>query len=168
MNARRGLLPIVFTVALLTPVGAGCAEEQPSAAAAVPELATTLEEIDDALVAGRLVRARRLLDELIETANEARDSGELGSDEADRVLAAAARLLAQLPEPQVRASATEPEDDESGGADGNQSDAEDDTGDDQQGDRTRRSGDDGGNGGHDKGKGKSKGKGNGGGKGHRR
>lgn len=90
------------SAALVLSLVAGCGgeEPQPSAADQVPALSTQLERIDTALAAKRYERARDLLEQLTRTTIEARESGDLDGATADRVLAAASRLLAALPEPE--------------------------------------------------------------------
>lgn len=65
----------------------------------VPALAPALARIDDAVVAGRYDAAREHVDELVATTTQARDDGRLETSEADRILAAAARLVSALPDP---------------------------------------------------------------------
>lgn len=93
----RRLVAVVVAPTLLTLGGCGGTPDSP--ADAVPELASTLGRVDDALAAGRTQAARRQLEALTEATIEARDVGDLEEAEADRILAAATRLLALLPEP---------------------------------------------------------------------
>ena len=64
----------------------------------VPALGDALDQVDEAIVAGQYDDARSALDELVATATAGREGGELGREEADRILAAAADLSAALPE----------------------------------------------------------------------
>jgi ribosomal protein L12E/L44/L45/RPP1/RPP2 len=64
-----------------------------------PELADTLTAIDEALAEQHYLSARRHLRHLVDTVEAARSSGDLEDAQADRVLAAAAHLLAALPAP---------------------------------------------------------------------
>lgn len=97
--ARRVLVLCVPLTAL-----AGCGQDQP-AGEPLPGLVQELDRIDDSIAAGRYSRARAALDALVETTNQARQAGDLGSAQADDIAAAAARLRAALPA--VRPSAPE-------------------------------------------------------------
>ena len=98
-RSRRRTWSCAASGALLAALLTGCGVQGTSAAESVPELASTLSEIDQALAADQVSRTRRLLDELVATTIQARSSGDLDEESADRVLAAAARLSAMLPEP---------------------------------------------------------------------
>jgi outer membrane biosynthesis protein TonB len=105
---RRRTGPVVTVVAVL--VLAGCGGDSASTPAeAVPELGQTLGEVDDALADRRFRQARRHLHALVATTVEARDAGALEAAEADRILAAVARLLSELPEPRPAPPEEEPE-----------------------------------------------------------
>lgn len=73
--------------------------DQPPAAVTVPGLTDSLTEVDAAVADKRYRAARRALARLTATTLEARRTGELGQDQADRILAAAARLEHELPTP---------------------------------------------------------------------
>ena len=62
-----------------------------------PALTKELSAIDDALAQSDYARAQEHLQKLVAAAEDARAAGDLDDDDADRVLAAAARLLAELP-----------------------------------------------------------------------
>jgi len=82
------------TTCLLLLFGCGAAS---TPAEAVPELAKALTAVDDALAQQLYPQAGRQLRRLVATAEDARAAGDLEQGEADRVLAAAAKLLAALP-----------------------------------------------------------------------
>ena len=72
-----------------------CGSDAPGEQA--PELAQELAAIDDALAQEEYAEAQEHLANLVDAAEDARDAGELDDGDADRVLAAATRLLAALP-----------------------------------------------------------------------
>lgn len=76
----------------------GCAGPTP-AGESVPALRTRLDRVDTALADADYAQARRALAALTAEAQNAEDAGRLSTDQADRIVAAAARLLAGLPEP---------------------------------------------------------------------
>ena len=86
-TSRRRRWSSAASGALLAALLTGCGAQGPSAAESVPELAPTLSEIDQALAADQVSRTRRLLDELVATTIQARSSGDLDEESADRVLA---------------------------------------------------------------------------------
>jgi len=98
----RLLAAVVLAVAL-----AGCASEVPPGEA-VPELRQGLALVDGAVVAGDVGQAREALDELARQTVAAREGGRLTAGQADPVLAAIARLAADLPgaDPQDPAPST--------------------------------------------------------------
>lgn len=76
----------------------GCARaDSAPPAEQVPALAAMLDEVEAAVVDGRFVAARRLIDELVEKTVEAVDDGDLDDDAGDEILAAAAQVRALLP-----------------------------------------------------------------------
>lgn len=75
----------------------GCGGGGAAPAEDVPALADTLETVESAIADHDYRRARARLDDLVDTAVEARDAGELDRESADRLLAAAARLMTTLP-----------------------------------------------------------------------
>ncbi|AEG43236.1 hypothetical protein [Isoptericola variabilis] len=100
MRPLGRLLAAAGTAALLV---TGCAAE-PGPDGPVPELAAVYSSIEDALSAERYDEARRDLRRLVAATESARAAGDLDEARADRVLAAAARLLATLPDPDPRAT----------------------------------------------------------------
>ena len=82
-------------------LSAGCANTD-APVQAVPELHTSLSQVDRAIVQHRPGQARRQLKQLIRTTVQAQDAGRLDSAQADAVLAAAAGLLNALPRPEPR------------------------------------------------------------------
>jgi len=96
LSARCRRLAVLVCTGVLLLGGCGGAS---TPAEEVPALADTLTAIDEALAEQRYLLARRHLRQLIDTAEAARSSGELEDAQADRVLAAAAHLLAALPAP---------------------------------------------------------------------
>lgn len=88
-------VPLAAAAALLV-VLAGCGSEVPPGEA-VPELRQELSLVDDAVVAGDYGQAREALDALARATVGARESGQLTAEQADPVLAAIARLTADLP-----------------------------------------------------------------------
>lgn len=93
MRGRIG----VALAGVLTLVAGACGGPTP-AGETVPALRDRLERVDAALAQGELVRARQALEALTAEARRAEDAGRLSSDQVDRILAAAARLEADLPE----------------------------------------------------------------------
>ena len=90
--ARR--LAILALTALLV---AGCGGASAPADSA-PELAEQLTRVDRAVAAGDEVRIRERVEALASATEAARDDGTLDDEQADRILAAADELLAQLPD----------------------------------------------------------------------
>lgn len=113
---RHALLVVVGSV--LTALTLASCGDQSSAGAAVPGLTRSLDKVDSAVADERYRVARRGLDQLTAQALEARRSGLLSPDQADRILGAAARLEHELPLP-LPVPATQPQDD------GESSDTED-------------------------------------------
>jgi eukaryotic-like serine/threonine-protein kinase len=68
------------------------------AAAGAPALAEQLSRVDSALVDRDYAEARTALDGLIRDTIAARDAGQIDGDQADRVMAASAQLIAALPD----------------------------------------------------------------------
>lgn len=87
----RWLVALVLgsLVALTT---AACGEEA-APADRVPELATLLDRVDEAVAAGDDGAARRSVKELVATTEDARDRGDLDDAEAEAILTAADRVL---------------------------------------------------------------------------
>lgn len=91
---------VVGVVATLTLAVGGCTSRDPAPSAAdqVPHLSVSLERVDAALAAHRFAVAREQLRKLKAEVVQARDSGELPDGDAERVLAAASKLLGMLPD----------------------------------------------------------------------
>jgi hypothetical protein len=93
-HRRAGLLATGVLV-LVT----GCVAGSSAPADEVPALADTLASVDQAIADHSYQRARAHLEDLVDTTADAREAGDLEPEQADAVLAAAARLLSALPEP---------------------------------------------------------------------
>jgi hypothetical protein len=93
---RRGLAVLLTALALLVS-GCGSQAGSPSAADQVPALGTALQRIDAALASHHFAAARQRLRALKTAVISARKAGDLRAADAQRVLDAAARLLATLP-----------------------------------------------------------------------
>jgi hypothetical protein len=99
VHGRRvpGVLLRILSAASLIVVLAGCGGDEPPSAAA-PELGETLTEVDVALARGNYTRAEKALEELADEAVQAEQAGTISADDADRIVEAASKLLAQLPD----------------------------------------------------------------------
>lgn len=97
-HRTRWVAPLLAGALLATTAGCGT-ELGPVPAESVPTLAVTLESVDTLIAEGRWARARAQLRSLIADANTAREAGQLSPAEADRIVAAATRLLGVLPTP---------------------------------------------------------------------
>jgi hypothetical protein len=94
MRTPRSVIAAVVWAALSL---SACGEDEPTPPGErVPQLAAQLDAIDTALSARDFTRAERELTALI-ASNRARAGDELDDQEADRILAAVAQLLATLP-----------------------------------------------------------------------
>lgn len=87
-------------------VVSGCGGAAPSDD--VPELSDELSRVDTAIAEREYRKARRHLNDLVRTTVESRESGDLGTDQADRILAAAARLMSALPRSRPKPAPTAP------------------------------------------------------------
>ncbi|WP_435769010.1 hypothetical protein [Nocardioides sp. SYSU DS0651] len=97
MIRRRGaglLAACAVVLALLS----GCGSD-PAPAEALPQLDRMLTAVDEAMAERRYGAARNRIDALVAEVREARESGDLDPQQADRVLAAAAVLRNALPAP---------------------------------------------------------------------
>jgi hypothetical protein len=92
----RDVLLRTLTASTLVLVLAGCGEGTPPSPA-TPELGQILSEVDTALANRNYPRAEMALDELAAKALDAERAGEISGTEADRIVAAASNLRAQLP-----------------------------------------------------------------------
>lgn len=99
---------------------AGCGSSTP-ASEAVPGLETRLSAVDRAIADHDFDQARRQIQRLVSMTVAARDAGDLDSDQADPILAAAASLTTALPRrhqpnrppsPQPDVTAPQPEPDQ--------------------------------------------------------
>jgi ribosomal protein S20 len=93
--------------AVLALVVSGCGSDS-TPADEVPALATRLDRVDAAIAAGDDARARTALRALTEATTRSQEAGDISSDQADRIVAAATELLARLPE-EAPAPPTDPE-----------------------------------------------------------
>lgn len=91
MSALARIAVVVAGVVLVAACGGAT-----TPASQVPALATALDEVDAALVAGDEDTARTALDRLTSLATDARDEGRLEDGDAEHVLAAAEQLRARL------------------------------------------------------------------------
>jgi hypothetical protein len=87
---RAGLVAGVLAVV------AGCGGA-PAPGEAVPGLRSQLSRVDSALVDRQYGAARTALNALVRETVDAREAGRITADQADQILAAAARLAADLP-----------------------------------------------------------------------
>lgn len=92
----RSRLTLAVAAALLAAT-AGCGTDTPPGTA-VPALREHLSRVDAALQAREFAEARDALAELTRETEAARTAGRLTPEEADRIVAAASRLSAGLPE----------------------------------------------------------------------
>lgn len=89
---------LAFALATALLLG-GCGDPEPTPAEAVPALGAQLETIDGLIADSHWRQARAALRALIAATEEARAAGDLDHAEADRVIAAATRMLSALPTP---------------------------------------------------------------------
>jgi hypothetical protein len=87
---------VLTAAAMVLAATAGCGTATPPGEA-VPGLRTQLSRVDAALADREYAQARRALDALTRETAAARDTGLLSAEQANRILAAAARLAADLP-----------------------------------------------------------------------
>lgn len=87
-----------LVVGVLLVATGGCGEE-PSPKTAVPHLESALSRVDESIMRRNWERTRKAVQRLIVQAGAAREAGTLTQEQADRIQAAAARLLSELPEP---------------------------------------------------------------------
>lgn len=96
MGTQQRLLGAAWMTAAVLLVATGCGQGA-APADQVPALAQALDQVDDAIAAEKYDSARGSIDDLVDVTVEARDGGDLDPGEADRILAAAARLRSALP-----------------------------------------------------------------------
>ena len=112
-----------------------CAGPTP-AGESVPALRDRLDRVDAALADADYGQARRDLAALTAQAQQAEDAGRLTTEQADRIVAAAARLVAGLPAPAPAPSTSTPpapdpddgDDDNSGPGNGDEDGGDDNSG----------------------------------------
>jgi hypothetical protein len=109
LAGRRRCASVIAAVLVFTAGCAGSQQQQPSAAEQVPQLVVVLHRVDSALAAHRFGAARQQLKKLKAEVIEARDTGDLRTADAERVLAAISRLLALIPASPGPPDAPEPE-----------------------------------------------------------
>ena len=95
MSFLHRLVPALL-VALLALLVTGCGDD-PSPAESVPALSEHLEQVDEAISAGRYDDARTALDALVDVTARARVEGTLDADQADAILQAVGELGRRLP-----------------------------------------------------------------------
>lgn len=101
--------------AALLAATAGCGTTTVTPGEAVPKLRTILSQVDTALAERQYADARKALDSLVRATTAARDAGQLSTEQADSILAAAAQLTADLPRPAPTPTVrSEPPDDDQG------------------------------------------------------
>jgi hypothetical protein len=91
---RRRIVPALAAALLAAAVACGSITP---AGDSIPALRTQLSRVDAALADRHYTDARRALDVLTRETVAARAAGRLSAEQADRILAAAARLAADLP-----------------------------------------------------------------------
>lgn len=120
---RSGRLVGVAGLATAAALAVSACGSQPAAGEAAPAVRAALTRLDDAVADERYRKARAALRELVQATIEARRTGQLTPEQADRILAAATRVGASLPkpppqpvieEPSAPAEETEEYDDEGG------------------------------------------------------
>lgn len=95
-KAGRSLVAAVLLAVLGGALLAGCGQTA-SPGQTVPALDKGLDRVDASISAGHLGQARAAVNGLIETTRQARRAGDLSAGDANRILAAAQELIAQLP-----------------------------------------------------------------------
>ena len=120
LDHRSGRLPrLLLGVLLVLGVLAGCGQHR-TAGQASPQVKSALTQVETALAAHQYSVARRGLNSLIQHTLTARRSGTLSAEQADRILAAASRVRADLPRatPTPSASPTQTGEEDSGQGNG--------------------------------------------------
>lgn len=98
MTPWRYRITLLLSGLLLT---TGCGGAPAAPVDEVPQLADRLARVDSAVAEHRYARARRRLNDLVDTTVAAREAGELEPEQADQVLAAAAHLMSALPKRRI-------------------------------------------------------------------
>lgn len=137
---------IAVSVLAATLVLVSCGSD-PSANDRVPALGAVLAEVQESLAAGETDRAQTQLRTLVARTTAARDAGDLSEARAREILAAAATLLAAMPQvsptPTPPPTESENADDDGGKKDDKKDDEKDDKkGDDKGDDKGKGKGDD--------------------------
>lgn len=96
MRALTRVLEAAMLTAVLSAATACGSNADPSQA--VPGLTADLSRLDRAISVHQRDAARAALDTLVDDTSSARDAGDLNPEQADRILAAAARLRTKLPD----------------------------------------------------------------------
>ncbi|MFC5730174.1 MULTISPECIES: hypothetical protein [Nocardioides] len=125
---RRTRHGAVVVALLLGGLITGCGQDPPPGEA-VPALAEGLEQVDAAVVAEDYAKAADEVESLLAETRQAEEAGDISNEQADRIRAAAAELLARLP---TEAPAEEPPSEPTpteDGRDGGDQDEKDDGGD---------------------------------------
>lgn len=95
-RTMRWATSLVAATVLVTTGGCG---QEPAPDAAVPQLETALSRVDESIAGKNWERARQAVQKLISQTGAALEAGTLTQEQADRIQAAAARLLSELPDP---------------------------------------------------------------------
>ena len=96
-KSAPALLGIVLTWLGLITMASGCADETPPGEA-VPVLAAQLQSVDAAVQDRDYAATRAAVEALVAETAKANVAGKITDDQADRILEAAKRLLAELPD----------------------------------------------------------------------
>lgn len=104
-RTRRWATTFLFATLVLT---TGACGEEPASDTSVPRLEMTLSRVDDSLANRNWEATRTALQTLIAQAQGALEDGTLGQEQADRIQAAAARLLSELPNPPTQSPSPSP------------------------------------------------------------
>jgi outer membrane biosynthesis protein TonB len=102
--ARRTTWCVAAATLALT---GSCSDDLPPDAA-VPGLGKTLSRVDDSIANRSWDHARRQLQNLIAQSENAANTGTLTQQQADRIQAAVARLLSELPDPPAQPTPPSP------------------------------------------------------------
>jgi hypothetical protein len=120
--ARRATWWVAAATLALT----GACSDDLSPDAAVPGLGNTLSRVDDSIADRNWKHARRQLQNLVAQTEDAANAGTLTQPQADRIQAAVARLLSELPDPPAQPTPPSPTPQEPGtGSNGTEDENED-------------------------------------------